>query len=300
MMGPHSRRDSRKARDVSKSLWLICIVLLLAGCSPAASAPASDAAQPSVAATANSSDQATGDRSQPKSKANKTSRKAAAPARSNKRAAVYYSVVEVVDGDTIKIARDGRTETLRLIGLDTPETKDPRRPVQCFGEEASARAKKLLSGKKIRITQDPTQDTRDKYGRMLVYVWTEDGTLYNYRMILDGYAHEYTYDVPYQQQARFKKAEAQARQAGRGFWSPKTCGGDTKQPAERGAESQPAKPPRPQAPPASGNDGVDKDCSDFDTQQEAQRYFESQGGSATNDVDRLDGNSDGAACESLP
>ncbi len=298
MMSSHSRRDSKKARDVSKALWLICIVLLLAGCGSAASAPASDipSAQPTIASEDKGSDQATGGNSQSKSNTGKAKRKAAAPSRANKRVAVYYSVVEVVDGDTIKIAKDGRTETLRLIGLDTPETKDPRRPVQCFGEEASARAKKLLSGKKVRITQD----TRDKYGRMLVYVWTEDGMLYNHRMILDGYAHEYTYDVPYQQQARFRKAEAQARQAGRGFWSPKTCGGDTKQPAEEGTESQPSKPPRQQAPPAGADDGVDKDCSDFDTRREAQRYFESQGGSATNDVDKLDGNGNGKACESLP
>ncbi len=285
---------------MSKALWLICIVLLFAGCGPAESAPASDAAQPTVAAGSRATDQATGDSPESKSNTDKAKRKAAAPARANKRAAAYYRVVEVVDGDTIKIARDGRTETLRLIGLDTPETKDPRKPVQCFGEEASARAKKLLEGNKVRITQDPTQDTRDKYGRMLAYVWTEGGTLYNYRMILDGYAHEYTYDVPYQQQARFKRAEAQAREEGRGFWSPKTCAGDTRQPAEGGANAEPAKPPRQQAPAASGDDGVDKDCSDFSSQHEAQSYFQSQGGSATNDVDKLDGNGDGEACESLP
>ncbi len=282
---------------IVRALLLACAVLV-AGCGATATSPAP--AERVVGATVEAGDQAAGDKPKAKSKVRKHKQKAATPTRANDRGGAYYRVVEVVDGDTIKIAKDGRTETLRLIGLDTPETKDPRRPVQCFGQEASARAKKLLSGKTVRITQDPTQDTRDKYGRMLVYVWIEDGTLYNYRMILDGYAHEYTYDVPYQQQARFRAAEEQARQAGRGFWSPKTCAGDTKQPAEDGADAESAKPPRQQAPPASGDDGVDKDCSDFDTRQEAQSYFESQGGSATNDVDTLDGNSDGEACESLP
>lgn len=278
------------------------MTLLLGACGPDAATPAgvTDSPQQAQSPAAPSKEEVGHSAAKTKSGASGAKAKAATDSHLAAANSPFYSVVEVVDGDTIKVARDGRTETLRLIGLDTPETKDPRKPVQCFGEEASARGKKLLQGKKVRITQDPTQDTRDKYGRMLVYVWTEDGTLYNYRMILDGYAHEYTYDVPYQQQARFKKAEAQARQEGRGFWSPKTCAGDTKQPAEAGTENQPAKAPRQQAPPAGTDDGVDKDCSDFDTQQEAQQYFESQGGSGANDVDKLDGNGDGSACESLP
>ncbi len=140
-----------------------------------------------------------------------------------------YSVVDVVDGDTVKIQRNGTVETLRLIGMDTPETVDPRKPVQCYGREASARAANLLEGERVRIATDPTQDTRDKYGRLLVYLWRADGLFFNQRMIADGYAKEYTYDVPYQYQSQFRRAERQAREARRGLWSPSTCGGDTTQ-----------------------------------------------------------------------
>lgn len=139
----------------------------------------------------------------------------------------YYSVTEVVDGDTIKINISGKTETLRLIGIDTPETVDPRKPVQCFGKEASNKAKELLSGKKVRIELDPTQGERDKYDRLLAYVYRDDGIFYNKHMIEQGYAHEYTYNTPYKYQTEFKAAQksAQANQAG--LWSPTTCNGDT-------------------------------------------------------------------------
>jgi endonuclease YncB( thermonuclease family) len=139
----------------------------------------------------------------------------------------YYSVTEVVDGDTIKISMNGKTETLRLIGMDTPETVDPRKPVQCFGKEASNKAKELLSGKKVRIETDPTQGERDKYERLLAYVYRDDGIFYNKYMIEQGYAHEYTYNTPYKYQAEFKAAQKSAQTAQLGLWSPNTCNGDT-------------------------------------------------------------------------
>lgn len=86
-----------------------------------------------------------------------------------------YSVASVVDGDTVKINLNGTTETLRLIGMDTPETVDPRKPVQCFGIEASNKAKELLNGRKVRTEKDPTQSERDIYGRLLVYIYRDDG-----------------------------------------------------------------------------------------------------------------------------
>ncbi|HET8575010.1 MAG TPA: thermonuclease family protein [Candidatus Paceibacterota bacterium] len=143
-----------------------------------------------------------------------------------------YTVTKVVDGDTIKIDLNGKEETLRLIGMDTPETVDPRKPVQCFGREASNEAKALLTGRKVRIAADPTQDIRDKYGRLLVYVWRDDGLFYNQYMIEQGYAHEYTYYVPYEYQADFKQAEQDARENERGLWSPSTCDGNTTQAAK--------------------------------------------------------------------
>lgn len=137
----------------------------------------------------------------------------------------YYAVTDVVDGDTLKINMGGTVETLRLIGIDTPETVDPRKPVQCFGTEASNRAKTLLSGQKVRIEADPTQDTRDKYGRLLAYIYRDDGLFFNKAMVADGYAYEYTYDKPYKYQAEFKAAQLAAQSSGKGLWSPTTCNG---------------------------------------------------------------------------
>ncbi len=139
----------------------------------------------------------------------------------------YYSVTEVVDGDTVKINKDGKIETLRLIGLDTPETVDPRKPVQCFGKEASNKAKELLNGKKVRLETDSTQGTYDKYNRTLAYIYLESGLFYNKHMIEQGYAHEYTYNTPYKYQSEFKLAQKSAQDNKRGLWSPDTCNGDT-------------------------------------------------------------------------
>ncbi len=139
----------------------------------------------------------------------------------------FYSIVSVVDGDTVKISVDGKTETFRLIGMDTPETVDPRKEVQCFGVEASNKAKELLLGKKVRIETDPTQGTYDKYNRLLAYIYRDDGLFYNKYMIEQGYAHEYTYDTPYKYQTDFKNAQKQAEVSKAGLWSPNTCNGDT-------------------------------------------------------------------------
>ena len=76
-----------------------------------------------------------------------------------------YAVASVVDGDTVKIVVAGHTTTLRLIGIDTPETKDPRRPVECYGREASAQAGRLLTGHAVKVTFDSSQGRLDKYGR---------------------------------------------------------------------------------------------------------------------------------------
>lgn len=138
-----------------------------------------------------------------------------------------YEVVEVVDGDTIKVDIDGIKTTLRLIGMDTPETLDPRKVVQCFGQEASAKAKELLLGKKIKLEDDGVKEELDKYARPLKYVWLEDGTFYNDKMIREGYAHEYTYNKPYKYQTQFKEAQKEASNNLRGLWAVDTCNGDT-------------------------------------------------------------------------
>lgn len=139
----------------------------------------------------------------------------------------YYSVVKVIDGDTVKVNINGTVETLRLIGIDTPETVDPRKPVQCFGVEASNKAKALLTGKRVRLEYDQSQGERDKYQRLLAYVYIENGVFFNKYMIEQGYAHEYTYNTPYKYQAEFKQAETNARNSNLGLWSPDTCNGGT-------------------------------------------------------------------------
>lgn len=137
---------------------------------------------------------------------------------------VYYPVVKVVDGDTLAINMDGKVQTLRLIGLDTPETVDPRKPVQCFGVEASNKAKSVLAGQEVRIEADPTQGLYDKYNRLLVYVYLKDGTLFNKMMIAEGYGHEYTYHAPYKYQSEFKAEEMSAKTGEKGLWANGVCG----------------------------------------------------------------------------
>ncbi len=147
-----------------------------------------------------------------------------APASLAAAAADTYHVVKVVDGDTLAVEMNGKSVTLRLIGLDTPETVDPRKPVQCFGKAASDAANGLLSGKMVRLEMDASQGTLDKYGRTLAYVFLADGTLFNKYMIAQGYGHEYTYDLPYKYQGDFKAAEIQARETKKGLWADGACG----------------------------------------------------------------------------
>jgi len=134
-----------------------------------------------------------------------------------------YTVQSVVDGDTVKILMGTAVETVRLIGIDTPETVHPSKPVECFGREASNKTKELLTGKQVSIEKDGSQDERDKYGRLLAYIFLEDGTNVNKLLIAEGYAHEYTYNLPYKYQSEFKQAESDARTNKRGLWADNAC-----------------------------------------------------------------------------
>jgi micrococcal nuclease len=136
-----------------------------------------------------------------------------------------YLITATVDGDTVKASIDGKTETIRLIGVDTPETKDPRKKVQCFGEQAAAYTKTSLLQKRVTLESDESQDNRDKYGRLLRYIILDDGTNFNSSLIKQGYAYEYTYRIPYSYQSLFKANQAEAAAAQRGLWSPNTCNG---------------------------------------------------------------------------
>lgn len=134
-------------------------------------------------------------------------------------------VAKVIDGDTIEVLVNGKKEKVRVIGINTPETVDPRRPVECFGKEASSYAKSLFSDKTVKLESDPTQADRDKYGRLLRYVFLPDGTDFGLTMIKEGYAYEYTYDIPYKYQDEYKIAQKEAESLKKGLWSDTTCGG---------------------------------------------------------------------------
>lgn len=162
-----------------------------------------------------------------------------------------YKVTSITDGDTIKVSIDGKTETIRFIGVDTPETKDPNQPVQCYGKEASSRMQHFVQSKSVALEADPTQDNRDKYNRLLRYVYLEDGTNVGLEMIKGGHAHEYTYAKAYKYQAEFLEAQRVAQESKAGFWSPTTCNGDTTQSATaaNAANSAPSSPaPSPVSP----------------------------------------------------
>lgn len=135
----------------------------------------------------------------------------------------YYLVTKVVDGDTIDVLTGTTTERVRLIGINTPETVDPRKPVECFGREASQKAHEFLENQKVYLEPDETQDERDKYGRLLRYAWRADGVFYNREIIQQGYAYEYTYFIPYKYQAEFRQAQSYARENKLGLWADNAC-----------------------------------------------------------------------------
>ncbi len=121
-------------------------------------------------------------------------------------------VERVVDGDTIIVEGIG---SVRLIGVDTPETVHPNRPVEFFGKEASAFTQRMLEGKRVRLEYD--QERQDRYGRTLAYVYLPDGTFANEEIIRRGYGHAYT-RFPFRHLERFRQFELEARTNRRGLW----------------------------------------------------------------------------------
>jgi len=122
-------------------------------------------------------------------------------------------VVRVIDGDTIEVEIGGKVERVRYIGIDTPETVDPRKPVQCFGVEASKKNKELVEAKMVRLEKDITD--RDKYHRLLRYVWLGE-TLINQELVAQGFAKSYSYppDIKYQKQIVAEETKARGNKLG--------------------------------------------------------------------------------------
>ncbi|MEO5927947.1 MAG: thermonuclease family protein [Patescibacteria group bacterium] len=137
------------------------------------------------------------------------------------------TVVRVVDGDTFVAMLDGERGEfkVRMLGINTPETVDPRKPVQCFGKEASNRLKSLLpAGVRISLKEDPQADEQDKYQRLLRNVLLSDGTDVNASMVRDGYAEAYlSFPLNRDRKQELKKLQEIARASQSGLWSPASC-----------------------------------------------------------------------------
>ena len=135
------------------------------------------------------------------------------------------TIVRDVDGDTIKVKlASGEVTSVRLIGIDTPETHKPGVKVECGGPEASANAAKLApAGAEVVLTPDPTQDYRDKYGRLLAYA-SVGGHSLQLAQLRAGWAEVYVFKHDFQRVGSFRRASAVAKKHGRGVWG--QCGGD--------------------------------------------------------------------------
>ncbi len=220
-------------------------------------------------------------------------------------------VTQVTDGDTFKVqalwldqtdfdcnVAPGQTYTVRLIGIDTPETVHPSKPVECYGPEASAFTKSLLDGRSVCLLRDIS--CTDKYGRLLAYVWVDTDpnspgceTFLDAELVKQGYARVKTYPPDTMFEGLFKSLECQAYQAGQGLW------GACDYPPPAGCGGSPTLDVTPSPSPTSS---VTVDCSrdqyncgDFSTCDKVMEVFNACPG----DPNRLDGDDDGIPCESL-
>jgi micrococcal nuclease len=129
----------------------------------------------------------------------------------------FYKVIEVIDGDTIKVKFNTHIETVRLIGVNTPEIIPTK---ECFGKEALQKTKELLEGKDVYLIPDPLSSNRDKYGRLLRYVFLPNGLLVNAELIREGFGFAYIYE-PFQFMKQFDYLEKQAKEKRLGLWGEK-------------------------------------------------------------------------------
>lgn len=128
-----------------------------------------------------------------------------------------YSVAYFVDGDTIAVNMNGKVEKVRFVGIDTPETHKPNTPVQCYGPAAAAFTKNTIGSNHVRLVSDSLSTDRDRYSRLLRYVYLPDGTNVNERLVQDGYAFYYPY-FPFSKSDQFAADQAAAMAANKGLW----------------------------------------------------------------------------------
>lgn len=192
-----------------------------------------------------------------------------------------YKVVEVIDGDTI-VLENG--EKVRYIGIDTSELNTERGDPECFALEAKKANERLVLGKKVKLEKDVSE--RDKYGRLLRYVYVDDIFVNEY-LVKQGYARAVSFPPDIKYQEKLLQAERQAREKNKGLWNPQACKD------KNVLRSKSCK---------YDCYGPDRDCKDFKTQKEAQEFFECCGFTKYYDPMNLDRVrvGDGVACESLP
>ncbi len=185
------------------------------------------------------------------------------------------TVERVIDGDTLVLrTRGGDEERVRLIGIDTPEVGS------CYAARATQRARSLAGGARVVVTGDPTQATRDRYGRLLGYVGLPGGIDLGRRLVLGGFGKVYVYDRPFRRLTRYRQAEGTARRLGRGLWS--ACGSPGRG-GDGGAGCHPSYSP---CLPIVG----DLDCGEI---ADSKKPVSVRG----SDPYRLDGDGDGVGCE---
>ena len=131
-----------------------------------------------------------------------------------------YAIDHYVDGDTISVSMNGQKQEIRFIGIDTPETHKPNTPVQCYGPAAAAYTQNRIkaAGDKVRLVSDSLSTDRDRYDRLLRYVYLPDGTDLNQQLVANGYAFYYPY-FPFSKADQFSADEQTAIAAHKGLWN---------------------------------------------------------------------------------
>jgi micrococcal nuclease len=198
--------------------------------------------------------------------------------------AAAAQVVRVIDGDTIVVSIGGLNQTVRYIGVDTPETVHPTRPVECYGPEASIRNKALVEGQTVYLERDITET--DRFGRLLRYIWLANGTLVNLELVAGGYAEVNTFPPDDKYETDYLIAQREAVELGLGMWG--ACFDETgPSDADNGQTAGDCDPSYPGVciPPYP----PDLDCGEISF-----RRFEVTG----SDPHGFDGNRDGVGCES--
>ncbi len=207
-------------------------------------------------------------------------------------------VIRVVDGDTFEL-EDGKK--VRMIGVDTPETVDPRKSAQCFGKEASNKTKELLEGKTVRLVKD-VSDT-DRHQRLLRYVYVGD-TFINDSLVREGFAKSSSYPPDIKLQDQFRESEEYARTNKKGLWATGACESPTASPtiqpittkAPTSTQTTTKAPASTKTPTGGATCSANTyNCSDFSTCSEAKAVYNM----CSTDVHGLDRDGDGIPCDTI-